>query len=243
MFLNIFYYLLFPTQTDEKFNYKISNLICAACLENIEATYTFKKHCQQSWKSLKESVPKESEENEVPMDVGEEDSEPSEVEVVKSKETSDKNKDKNDEEKKKSKKKPKNSKIFTCPYCEIRKFKKSKQLKLHLENRFCCSICNLQFCDEISFRSHKNYHENLEKRFACGVCSKKFRYNSSLKNHIILEHGSPSDRMKEKTFPCNICGSKFKSKVQVKKHKLSKHKNKAKSSKLEKDFVVEDSVS
>jgi hypothetical protein len=159
-------------------------LICGTCSKNIEASYNTKKLFRQSWNTLKKLRPTEIRlTEEVLMEIDPENSESSPGKILKIIPEAIPEMENSNQLEHTPKEKLKKLKIYRCPYCE-RQYKKSKELKFHLENRFSCSICQIDFCDKISYRSHKKYHKEMEKKFACGICNLKFKFNSSLKKHI-----------------------------------------------------------
>lgn len=64
-----------------------------------------------------------------------------------------------------------------------------EQLQLLPSKTYLCPICGMDFIDKARFRHHYMVHSG-EKPYGCPMCSYRARQNSTLKQHMIVKHGS-----------------------------------------------------
>ncbi|GJQ80881.1 hypothetical protein Trydic_g14139 [Trypoxylus dichotomus] len=84
-----------------------------------------------------------------------------------------------------------------------------------ITSKIKCQPCRKTFVSEYNYKNHiKTVHEN-EKSFKCDRCDKTYRYVTSLKSHMLIEHGSRA----HKTYECDVCLKIFSQKGHWTAHK------------------------
>lgn len=108
---------------------------------------------------------------------------------------------------------------FTCRFCRLQ-FTTTRTLfshyRLHVGDRFVCSLCGAILNDFVQFAGHMLCHEKRRRKLTCQLCNERFSSGRVLMQHLSQHAGHI----------CVFCQKHCRSKLVLERHKKKLHKAK-----------------